>query len=165
MARHETEREDLFAESAALIRRAELSVSGEHDSIVLGQKRDGAWSIYFGGEPVFHFDAHGRLKRAFAEGRLYRTQGATLAELRRDRTDDATVLRRRDLPHIERGQFITAARSRITRLLSAINCGHVTIIRSLPTDFDPLYEVATFLTAVLDLGDNDFLAPRFRGKR
>lgn len=97
MARAESDREDLFAEATAFVRRAELTVRGIGEPIVFGSKRDGAWSIYFGTDPVFHFDPGGRLKRAFAGGRLYRTQGDTLAELTREQTAGETILRRRDL--------------------------------------------------------------------
>ncbi|MEZ6044739.1 MAG: hypothetical protein R3C11_03990 [Planctomycetaceae bacterium] len=53
----------------------------------------GAAFLYLGPDPVYHFDAAGRLKRAYVEGLLYRTQESTLARLerlRRFRSGDQT---------------------------------------------------------------------------
>lgn len=165
MARHESDRENLFAEATAFIQRAELTVGGHAERIVCGHKADGAWSIYFGGDPVYHFDRRGRLKRAFANGKLLRTQGDTLAELTRERTDDATVLRRRDLQSLDCDRFLAALQARFARLLSAIETGDVKVLRRQPADFDVFQEMATLLKATLAADRSDFLAPRFRGKR
>jgi len=165
MARHESDREDLFAEATAFVRRAELALLGEGEPIVFGEKRTGDWSIYFGGDPVFHFDASGRLKRAFADGRLYRTQGDTLAELTRERTPDTTILRRRDLADAETSRFLAGMRARLTSLLAGIESENVRILRSEPVDLDALRELAMLLAATLGLGEERLLAPRLRGKR
>ena len=85
MARHETDRENLMLEATALIRRAEWSIPSHSDPIVAGFKRSGGWSLYFGSDPVYQFDADGRLRRAFVDGQIWRTQGTTLAGLRRER--------------------------------------------------------------------------------
>lgn len=165
MARHESDREDLFAEATAFNQRAELAVGGHAEWIVFGNRADGAWSVCFEGDPVYHFDRHGRLKRAFANGRLFRTQGDTLAELTRERTVDATVLRRRDLQSLDCDHFLAALQARFARLLSAIKTGDVRVLRRQPADFDVLQEMATLLKATLAADRSDFLAPRFRGKR
>lgn len=130
MARHEADREDLFAEAVALTRRLQgwlpecphtteqtdsatspdpatppatrspnaTNVSAAEVELVAGFRADGALSVYLGPERVYHCDAEGRLRRAFLDGVLYRTQGGTLAALRRDRTTTETTLWRHDLP-------------------------------------------------------------------
>ncbi len=165
MTRIESERDDLFAETTAFVRRAEFVVDGNDEAIVFGERRDGAWSIYFGSDPVFHFDGGGRLKRAFVEGKLYRTQGDTLAVLTRQRNAQETILMRRDLPENEREQFLAAVRARLAALLTACDRGDLTILRSAPADDEPRHRLATRLTTPLFATDVDFLAPRFRGKR
>ena len=97
MALHETHREDLFAEATALVRRIELRVPGEPHPVVAGCRASGAWSVYFGPDPCYHFDEQGRLRRAFVDDRLYRTQGNTLAQLSRKRHADNVELSRIDL--------------------------------------------------------------------
>jgi hypothetical protein len=74
MSRNESDREDLMAEATALRRRVQLQVPGEALSIIAGFRDEGRVSIYFGPDPVYHFDEQGRLRRAFVAGRLYRTQ-------------------------------------------------------------------------------------------
>jgi hypothetical protein len=165
MARHESDREDLFAEATAYDRRAEFIVGDSDQPILFGEKADGAWSLYLSLDPVFHFDAIGRLKRAFVDGRLYRTQGDTLAELTRERSDQVTVLRRRDLPEIERDRFLALLRIRLTALLTASEGGEVRVLRAEPADSDLLFRLVTVIRKSLAAADAAFLAPRFRGKR
>ena len=97
MARQESDRDDLMGEATALVRRAEWKPLSGVEAVVTGFRRDGSMSLYFGADPVYHFDETGRLKRAFLAGRLYRTQGTTLAELTRRREKTETHLIRRDL--------------------------------------------------------------------
>jgi hypothetical protein len=132
MARQESDREDLFGEAAALVERAELNVPGMAEPVTAGRRKAGGWSIYFGGDPCFHFDAEGRLRRAFAQGRLYRTQGRTLAELERVRAPDVTELRRRDLTPAELAEFLGAARHRLADLHAAIQQHDTRVQRVFP---------------------------------
>ncbi len=84
MARQERDREDLMAEATALTRRAEWIPPGE-EPVVTGFRNNGAFSIYFGPDPCFHFTPKGELRRAFANGYLFRSEGTTLSRLLRQR--------------------------------------------------------------------------------
>ena len=81
MARNESDREDLMREAVALVRRVECETGNENDSVISGFRKCGSLSLYFGPDPVYHFDDSARLRRAFGEGFLYRTQGTTLARI------------------------------------------------------------------------------------
>ncbi len=69
MARDESSREDLLREATALVERIELvphatdpliAASDLFDKhIVAGFRRDGALSVFFGEDPVYHFNAEG----------------------------------------------------------------------------------------------------------
>src|SRR5713226_9555672 len=107
MARYESDREDLMAEATALRERVELEVPGEAEHFVAGFRDDGRWSIYFGADPVYHFDANGGLRRAFVAGDLYRSQARTLARLIRTRTQSEVQLVRHDLDPDELEQFLS----------------------------------------------------------
>src|SRR5262245_3342321 len=106
MSRHESDREDLMAEATALRERIALQLGGETEHVVLGFRDNGGWSLYFGSDPVFHFDAAGGLRRAFVDGELYRSQGTTLARLTRTRTDREVQLVRHDLSQGELEEFL-----------------------------------------------------------
>ena len=92
--RVEVDREDLLAEAVNLQERIELQVPGFEHPVTIGCNDWGHWSFYFGAEPMYRFDGEGRLRRAVRDGKLYRTQGTTLAELERVRTEQEAQLRR-----------------------------------------------------------------------
>jgi hypothetical protein len=162
MARQDADREDLFGEAAALVERAELSLPEMVEPLTAGRRRTGGWSTYFGGDPCYHFDEQGRLRRAFAEGRLYRTQGATLAELERVRTADQTELRRRDLTPAELARFLETARHRLAELGAAIGQGTIQVERVFPEGAIVTEKLEQALSHILDRGLR--LAPSIKGR-
>ena len=163
MARQEADREDLIAEATALVERGEFAIAGDKQAVTAGRRRNGGWSIYFGSDPCYHFDEAGRLRRAFAEGKLYRTQGHTLAELERVRTADATELRRRDLSIEELKAFLINATQRLEQLRQQLQSGQVHSTRSFPEQC----EVGSILRAALEriLNPALRLAPAIPGRR
>jgi hypothetical protein len=138
MARDEADREDLMAEATALRERVELVLPGEPDHVIAGFRESGFLSIYFGPDPVFQFDAEGRLRRAFLAGDLYRSQGHTLARLTRIRTGDAVQLVRHDLEPDELQRFLAETQERVGRLYTAVEQRSVRIIGQVPRESDLL---------------------------
>ncbi len=136
MARHEAGREDLMAEATALRQRAELVLEGRSEAIVAGFRPDGHWSLYFGKDPAYHFDAAGCLRRAFVGGDLYRSQGHTLARLNRSRTDLAVELARRDLEPGELEQFLSRMTDLLAELKMALERGSASVVRQIPEGDD-----------------------------
>ena len=166
MARHEADREDLIRDATALVRRAEwLTISGA-ESLVAGFRRDGSLSLYFGADPVYHFDSAGRLKRAYGSGLLYRTQGATLAELARERSAMETKLMRRDLGEQELADFLVKMTKRIDEWRKDWNDRRIIISRMVPiNDTELENDLAMALEEILTNAAKKCLAPRFPGKR
>ena len=136
MARHESDREDLMADATALRQRAEFVLEGQSESIVAGFRNGGNWSLYFGADPVYHFDAAGALRRAFVGGDLYRSQGNTLARLNRSRTDLAVELARGDLEPVELELFLSHMADLLAKLRTALERGAATIVRQVPESDD-----------------------------
>jgi len=175
MARQESEREDLMAEAVALVRRVELAFPASASTstsvteaeserrVVAGCRVDGATSIYFGEDPVYHLDSAGGLKRAYVGGFLYRTQGATLARLDRQRTPTETLLVRHDLSTEELASFRADISARLHTFCDAIAEGRV--LRSVPADSPDLLvrEIVTIFQSFLARGLP--LAPPFAGKK
>jgi hypothetical protein len=120
MARLESDREDLMAEATALVQRAEFVVPGQTASVIAGYRRDGALSIYFGADPCCHFDDQLRLRRAFAAGSLYRTQGHTLAHLQRSRNGQSVDLLRHDLTPAELDELCSQFTDRLRELHTSL---------------------------------------------
>jgi hypothetical protein len=150
VARNEVDREDLMREAVALTRRVELCVSGETAPIVVGIRDNGCWSVYFGGDPVFHFDAEGRLRRAFVDGHLFRSQGTGLSRLTRLRTDRESNLLRYDLPPQELADFWCAAGPRLCRLADSVRDGTARVLAQIPCDWKFTADILAVLTVISD---------------
>lgn len=163
MARHESDREDLMQEATGLARRVEWQVSFITDPVVAGFKTNGACSVYFGAEPVLQFDPSGRLRRAFFDGFLFRTQGSTLARLQRNRTPEATQLVRHDLDDSELAAFRVQACSWLRLLLQAIDLGEAVRLRQVPEEDEVVLDLCVALRAAL--GEGLPLAAAIAGKR
>lgn len=136
MARDEADREDLMAEATALRERIELTLPGEEGPVVSGFRDDGRFSVYFGSDPVFHFDADGGLRRAFVNGDLYRSQRHTLARLTRTRTGTEVALVRHDLEPGELEDFLVRMEQRLAGLQSALEQDTARVVRQVPAEVD-----------------------------
>lgn len=121
MARTESDREDLLREAATFAERIEWTIPGEREPVVAGRAASGQFAVYFGQECFYRFDREGGLRRAFAGGDLYRSEGRTLARLTRVRTEQATALVRNDLDDAALRDFLTAMQSRLRHLLHALD--------------------------------------------
>lgn len=163
MARIESDREDLIAEATGLVRRAEWRVPFQSELVVAGFKRNGAWSIYWGTDPVYQFEVDGRLRRAFAHGSLWRTQGTTLARLERERTEAETALKRHDLTESELVTFLAEVRQHLETLLNSLDCDTAQLLRQVPEAADVTAELKAALRSVINHAI--VLAPAIPGKK
>lgn len=139
MARNESDREDLMAEAVAMTRRIEVTLPDESTLIVTGFRSNGWLSIYLGPDLMYQFDEHGRLRRAFVGGLLFRTQGATLAQLHRQRTDTETTLLRRDLTETELAAFRRTMLDQLTEFHQRLIQRAVRVTRRFPVEDDQLW--------------------------
>jgi hypothetical protein len=158
----ETDREDLLREATALRVRAEFRIPSRTETVVAGRRDNGGWSTYFGQDPCYHFDADGRLRRAYVRGRLYRTQETTLAELQRVRSDTATQLLRRDLEPTELNDFLNDMRDQLTNLRNALQT-EIATLQTVPANADVAIPLTSFLSRVLDV--RPALAPPIKTRR
>jgi hypothetical protein len=111
MASIEADRDDLFREAVALVRRAEWRV--EDREILLGERANGWLSLYDGQDFALTWDEADRLRRAFSDGRLFRPNAVGgLTVLRRIRTAGESELARRDLDRETTAEILQAWRIR-----------------------------------------------------
>lgn len=157
MARQESDREDLWAEAVALTTRAEFQLPQDERLVLIGYRDNGWCSIYLGQNVMLQFTPEGRLRRAFREGVLYRSQGTTLSRLRRQRTETETVLLRSELSSAELTEFQEFSAGIIRQLLQAITSGKALAQRTVNPQTEPLTErITTTLTGILTA--DEFLA-------
>lgn len=150
MAREESSREDLLREATALVERIELALrateslsAGNHtdQDVVVGFRRDGALSIFFGEDPVYQFNAAGELRRAYRDGKLLKAVGGKLAALDRIRTNNETQLVRHDLTAEEQAAFLAKMRGDLEHFAQAISASSFEIVGQVPAGADVLSRV------------------------
>ncbi len=149
MSRRESDREDLIREAVAMPERGEFRVPGFDDLVTIGFRASAAMSVFIGPDCVYQFDPHGRLRRAFLDGCLFRSEHITLARLQRIRTEASTQLLRSDLSHDELSAFRTLMLGRLSSISDAIRCGTILALRSIPNDVDLRPRIGPAITEVL----------------
>jgi predicted nuclease with TOPRIM domain len=132
MARQESDREDLLREAVGLVRRVELRIGGEVETVTAGFRRNGALSVYFGADPVWQFNTAGEVRRGYVAGKLLKADGGRLVEMIRERTDDVTQLVSRELSEDESQTVLSAAAQRIDHLRAALGEGRYDIVGQVP---------------------------------
>src|SRR6185295_3849113 len=145
MSRQESEREDLLREATALVERVELRLPEQSESIVAGFRRDGSASFFFGQSPVYQFNSHCELRRAYVGGLLYKVDSSKLVEMRRERTAAAVELRTRPLSPEETARFLLDAEDCLKRLRDALVARIAEVVGQVPSDKDIDTRVAAWL--------------------
>ena len=148
MARRESEREDLLREATALVERAELSIEGMDEPIVVGFRPDGAASFFFGAEPVYQFNAAGELRRAYVDGLLYKAEGGKLVSLSRQRTDREVALVRAALDTRMTEELLEAMRQRLQGLQASLRDGMYSVVGQIPADAEIPAKISRWLGAL-----------------
>ena len=144
MARDELPREDLIGEATALVERIELTTP-DGVTVVAGFRIGGEFSIFFGDDPVYHFNALNELRRAYGDGLLIKAVRRRLFSLRRVRTEHESQLVRRELSDAEQKTFVLKMADRLRQLDEMLATGNYEVGRQIPTDIDVLARVRTWL--------------------
>ncbi len=160
MALFEQDREDLMREAMALPQRVELQVQGMETFVTVGFRASSAMSVFIGQDPVYQFDPQGRLRRAFVDGVLFRSQHTTLAMLKRERTETQTLLLRTDLTEDRLHEFHTTMLQKLGSLEHVLKIGDYAVIRCVPEAESHVAQIQTAL-AMIRLAD-PWLSPAIR---
>ena len=150
MAQREEHREDLLAESTALVERAEFQISAEPAPVVIGFRRNGAASVYFGQDVAYQFNSANQLRRAFVNNRLFKADRGRLASLVRLRTEDEVQLVRHDLDIDEIDAMMAQMGARIARLRDEILSGRAKLLRQVPESGDVTARIANWWRQLSD---------------
>ncbi len=123
---HLTEAACLIEQGAQYHTRVGLKPSdGQLDPIFAGF-RSGAFSLFVGDSPFFHFDLEGRWQRAVVEGtHLLKGLDGTVQVVRRAREDGSLVLRRHVLSELEAGDFDARVRSTVFDVIAQLDTGRL----------------------------------------
>ena len=95
---HPTEAACLLEQGASYRRRIGFETVGTPGDPIFAGFKPGAFSLYFGDAPIYHFDLEGRWQRAFVDGMHYlKGLDATVHAIDRVREGPNLVLKRRNL--------------------------------------------------------------------
>lgn len=145
MARQESDREDILREATALIERAELRIPDFGEAVIVGFRRDGSASVFFGPDPVYQFNSRSELRRAFVDGQLLKAEDGRLASLRRERTSDAVHLVRHDFTDVEQNTLLASMHAQLQSLRSAIEANQASVVGQVPAERDVLGRIKQWL--------------------
>jgi hypothetical protein len=136
---HRTEAACLLEQGAQYRRRIGLKkLVTTADPIFAGFKH-GAFSLYFGDAPIFHFDLEGRWQRAFVDNIHYlKGLDATIHAIDRVREGANLVLKRRTLTDSEADLFDAMVRSTALELIAGLDAGTLARIESASPKAQPV---------------------------
>ncbi|HEY4307811.1 MAG TPA: hypothetical protein VGN12_00040 [Pirellulales bacterium] len=161
MAKYEQSREDLLAEATALVERVELALPAESANVVIGFRKTGAASLYFGEDPAYHFNSAGQLRRAYLDGQLLKAEREQLITMARQRDAAEVQLRSRALTAAESSDVLGALLRRVKALERNLADGHFQIVGQVPSDVDIIGRARRFL-ADLAAGISIAASPRMQ---
>ena len=148
MARHESEREDLLREATALVERVELTILEFEEPVIIGFRREGAASVFFGADPVYQFNRAGELRRAYVGGLLYKAEHGRLVGLRRERSDTEVVLIRRELDDTESKVLLSVLEAHLSLLKAAFSQSSFSVVGQVPSEGDIIGRVRLWLDSL-----------------
>ena len=148
MSRRESDREALLREATALVERAELNVAGFDGPIVVGFRRDGSASFYFGADPVYQFNTACELRRAHIRGLLYKAERGRLISLTRERSEAAVFLNRAELSENEAAAILGQVRDQLLGLQRALTTAAFDMTGQVPADADVVSRIIDWLAAI-----------------
>lgn len=120
----ETEADCLLRSGLAYPRRLGLVPDG--GTLVFAGFKPGAFSLYLGDEPYFHFDLEGRWQRVLIGGIHYlKALDGAVESITRERTPDGMVLRRQRLLFAETADLDSTIRTAVLNLIEGLEEGQV----------------------------------------
>jgi hypothetical protein len=153
MAREESDREDLLRDATALVERIEFAPTGTSDGahVFAGFRADGALSIYFGADPVYHFNSGGELRRAFCDGWLIKAEAGRLVAMERKRQEHEVQLLSRELSDDAQAAFLGSMSRRLHEFEQRVRSNSHSIVGQVPADADVAGRVVATLTELVEV--------------
>lgn len=121
MSQHQQTEAACLLQSGALYHQR-IGLQPERGDFVFAGFKQGAFSLYFGDAPIFHFDLEGRWQRAYIRDRHYlKRLDASIHEINRVREGSNLVLKRRVLDESEASRLDSEIREVAETLRSDVD--------------------------------------------
>jgi hypothetical protein len=146
MARLAQDREDLLREATALVPRVMLRMPmcGATCEVFAGF-RAGAASLYFGADPVYHFNSEGELRRAFVGDHVIKAAAGRLHVWQVERTTEEVAMQSRVLAPAAEQEFGAALVSRLAELRETLTRQEFELVGQVPADSQAVDQLQTWL--------------------
>jgi hypothetical protein len=148
MAQQEQDREDLLREATALVERVELRVEGFAEPVIVGFRRGGEASVYFGPEPVYQFNARNELRRAFISAQLVKAERGCLVELERRRSATQVQLVRHEWDAERTAALLAKLRDDLSQLAAQLDARFYQLVGEVPVGGDVVSRVRQWLAVL-----------------
>ena len=123
MAKQHQDKEDILREASALVNRIELEFfleTGSQTSVVVGFRRSGAVSFFFGAEPVYQFNTQHAFRRGYYEDAMLKADQGKIVQLTRTRDGEQLILLRREYNDDQTKAFVAEMKQVLWNLHSVI---------------------------------------------
>ena len=152
MARNSQPREDLLRDARALTPRIrlQLQLDGEPLELIAGFRGD-SLSLYFGEDPVYHFNAAGQLRRAFVGEQLIKAENGRLVFLRRVSSDVSATLERQPPDNAAEEGLLAHLQRRLDLLRIILAEANFQVTGEAPAGGDALPRLMAWLTSNADI--------------
>lgn len=146
VARLSQEREDLMNEAVALVPRSMLrvTISGNTCEVFAGFRGE-CLSLYFGSDPVYHFNSRGELRRAFAKDRIVKAVEGKLVIWQPDRQPHEVTMRSRPMEQGELADFGNEFSRRLDDLRRSLEQHSFEVVGEFPAESDIVRRLAAWL--------------------
>jgi hypothetical protein len=148
MAQREQDREDLLREATALVQRVELRVEGFAEPVIVGFRRGGEASVFFGGDQVYQFNARNQLRRAFVDGRMLKAEDGRMVQLEKRRTEHQVQLVRREFDAEQTAALLVKLREDLSRLGAQLDAQFFQVVGEVPSGGDVVSLVRQWLAVL-----------------
>ncbi len=131
MAKQQQDREDMLREATALVNRVELRAlhaSDAKDPVVVGFRRDGSVSFYFGADPVYQFNVEHGFRRGYYQGTLLKAENGKIVQLTQSRDSGQLVFQRHEFDASATSAYLECMKRDLIELKEACQSSAVEIV-------------------------------------
>ena len=161
--RLQQDREDLLKEATGLVDRVELKLDAFEESIVIGFRASGGLSIYFGPDPVYHFNPLLKLRKIFLDGQRYKAAQGNLIRLIQDPDAPNVKFSLHELSATETADILVRMNHLLKTLRSHLEQDRFTLLGQVPENTNSIDRLRMLLPELL-LG-RIAVAPHADGKQ
>ncbi len=141
--------ENFMVDASALVERAKIEVPSFDDPLVFGFRKNGALSILFGPQAVYHFNCHNELRTIFIGGKRYKAQQGCLVRVDRKPIAPSVQLQITKLPLEKVADLLGDMHHRLAALGPLLDAKQYRILGQIPEQADTVSRLRSRIPRLL----------------